>query len=225
MELDHIFIFSEAPEQAAQLLQQFGLTEGTSNVHPGQGTACRRFFFNNAYLELVWVTSEQEIKKPVIAKTKLWERSQYKLTNYCPFGLCFRKQNQINNSAALFEDGWQYKPPYLPEDLYVNVASNTDFPKEPMLFEMPFYRIAPKDYPAEQQQSLNHKKGFQEITKVILTLPTTIDHLSGPMKKVTSKSIVTLLEGKNYSAALEFDHCIKGETQSFQSIIALTIHW
>jgi len=225
MELDHIFIFTEAPEQATQLLQQFGLTEGTSNVHPGQGTACRRFFFNNAYLELAWVTSEQEIKKPVIAKTKLWERSQYKLTNYCPFGLCFRKQNQINNSSALFEDSWQYKPPYLPEDLYVNVASNTDFPKEPMLFEMPFYQIAPKDYPAERQQSLNHKKGFQEITKVILTLPTTIDHLSGAMKKVISKSIVTLLEGKNYSVALEFDDCIKGETQSFQNIIALTIHW
>ena len=34
----------------------FGLSEGTPNVHPGQGTACRRFFFRaeqsvHAYLK------------------------------------------------------------------------------------------------------------------------------------------------------------------------------
>lgn len=52
MELEHIFIFTNVPEQAAQLLQQFGLREGTFNIHPGQGTGCRRFFFQNACLEL-----------------------------------------------------------------------------------------------------------------------------------------------------------------------------
>ena len=94
-----------------------------------------------------------------------------------------------------------------------------------MLFELPFYRMAPKDYPADRQQPLDHKKGFREITKVILKLPAAIDHLSGAMEKVISNSIVTLLEGENYSATLEFDHCIKGETQNFQDIIALTIRW
>jgi hypothetical protein len=28
--------------------------EDSSNTHPGQGTANRQFFFNNAYLELLW---------------------------------------------------------------------------------------------------------------------------------------------------------------------------
>jgi hypothetical protein len=36
-----------------ELFAAFGLTEGAPNTHPGQGTACRRFFFRNAYLELV----------------------------------------------------------------------------------------------------------------------------------------------------------------------------
>ena len=86
MELDHIFIFTELPAQVANSLCKFGFTEGTPNTHPGQGTSCRRFFFENAYLEFVWVSREDEIKNPAIAKTKLWERSQYNLTNYCPFG-------------------------------------------------------------------------------------------------------------------------------------------
>ena len=62
MELDHIFVFTQEPEHIAHSLQQFGLTEGTPNVHLEQGTACRRFFFHNAYLELAWVVNEDEIK-------------------------------------------------------------------------------------------------------------------------------------------------------------------
>jgi hypothetical protein len=34
---------AEAPEATAQM--RLGLVEGPGNLHPGQGTACRRFFF------------------------------------------------------------------------------------------------------------------------------------------------------------------------------------
>src|SRR4051795_12503434 len=101
MELDHIFITTDSPDQSVNALQEFGLTEGSPNTHPGQGTACRRFFFENAYLELVWVTSENELKSPAIAETNLWERSRYQETNYCPFGICFRNVSSANNSGAL----------------------------------------------------------------------------------------------------------------------------
>jgi len=115
MELDHIFIFTKQPEQAAAALKQFGLTEGGKNMHPGQGTACRRFFFHNAYVEFVYVIDEKEIRNPAIHKMKLWERSQYLLTNYCPFGICFRNSNQGSNTPVLiFEDAWQYYSKFLP---------------------------------------------------------------------------------------------------------------
>jgi hypothetical protein len=226
MKLDHVFIITASPEQVATSLQEFGLTEGTPNTHPGQGTACRRFFFDNAYLELVWVTSEEELKSPGIAKTKLWERSQYRMTHYCPFGICFRNSNPENKGDTLiFEDSWKYRPPYIPEGMYVNVASNTDFPAEPMLFEMPFFRRIPKDYSPERLQPLDHKRGFKEITKVILTLPTTSENLSAAMQKVVSKRIVTIVPGSTYSVALEFDHGIKGGTQDFNPLIPLVISW
>ena len=226
MELDHIFIFTEFHEQVANRLHNFGLTEGSPNIHPGQGTSCRRFFFENAYLEIVWVSNEEEIKSPAIAATRLWERSRYKHTNYCPFGMCFRnKQNIDNNPVLLFEDGWKYKPPYLPEGLYVNIASNSVLPAEPMLFEMPFFGIAPKDYPAEKLQPLHHQKEFKEITKLILTLPVAPEHLSASMQNVIDNSIVALSSGSNFSVTLEFDHCIKGETHDFTDLVPLSVRW
>lgn len=226
MELDHIFIFTDSPAQVANSLDQFGLTEGTPNIHPGQGTSCRRFFFENAYLELAWVNSEEEIKNPAITKTRLWERSRYKVTAYCPFGLCFRnKEHTRQGTALIFEDGWKYKPPYLAEGLFVNVASNADFRWEPMLFEMPFFRFAPKDYPVANRQPLNHKKAFKKITKVILTLPDNIQNLSTAMQKVLANSIVAVSTGKDFSIALEFDDCIKEETQDFNPLLPLFINW
>jgi len=53
VELDHIFIFTTIGAPGAACLLQSGLTEGAPNIHPGQGTAYGRFFFHNAYLELL----------------------------------------------------------------------------------------------------------------------------------------------------------------------------
>src|SRR5207249_2167482 len=44
-ELDHVFICTAAGTPEAASLIAFGLTEGTPNTHPGQGTANRRFFY------------------------------------------------------------------------------------------------------------------------------------------------------------------------------------
>lgn len=216
MDLDHLFLFTNAPEQAAEALHRFGLTEGAPNTHPGQGTACRRFFFNNAYLELLTVSSEEEIKSPAIAPTKLWERSQYPHTSYCPFGLCFR------SGTPIFQEGWHYRPPYLPNDLYINVAPNTDRPTEPMLFELPFSNIAPKDYPPGKQQPLQHEKGFSEITKVTLNLPSTKD-LSPSLQNVINHSPVVIVQGTDYLVDLEFDYGKQGKLHNYSPLMPLTI--
>ena len=55
-ELDHVFVCCSAGGPEADALRRAGLSEGSPNTHPGQGTECRRFFFSNAYLELLWVS-------------------------------------------------------------------------------------------------------------------------------------------------------------------------
>jgi len=225
MELDHIFIFTHQAAEVASSLKKFGLEEGTANVHAGQGTACRRFYFQNAYLELAWVINEDEIKNPVIERTRLWERSRYELTRYCPFGLCIRTQRQSNHSMDLFfQDSWHYHSIYLPEGQFANIASNEGYPAEPMLFEMPFFGIAPKNYPVEKQQPLTHPRGFDEITKVTLTLPAPANGLSSAMKRLWQESGIHISRNEFYCVDLEFDDGRQGQMQDFTALIPLRIH-
>ena len=41
LNIDHIFIFSNKGGKEADELVEFGLTEGSSRLHPGQGTTNR----------------------------------------------------------------------------------------------------------------------------------------------------------------------------------------
>ena len=57
-ELDHVFIMCAVGGPEAVALSRLGLKEGSANTHPGQGTASRRFFFRNGYIELLWVCDQ-----------------------------------------------------------------------------------------------------------------------------------------------------------------------
>lgn len=89
-EIDHIFILTDIGTGAADQLISLGFVEGFSNVHPGQGTANRRFFFNNVGLELLWADNEADATSAPIRRTHLWERWKNRKDSACPFGVCLR---------------------------------------------------------------------------------------------------------------------------------------
>src|SRR5881409_435232 len=93
-ELDHLFICASIGAPEADRLVAFGLTEGTPNAHPGQGTANRRFFFHNAMLELLWVQDAAEAQSELVRPTRLWERWAGRSGGACPLALCFRPKSQ-----------------------------------------------------------------------------------------------------------------------------------
>src|SRR6266436_6531254 len=112
-EFDHVLICASEGAPEANGLAGFGLTEGTPNTHPGQGTACRRFFFRNGYLELLWVTDPAEAQSEAIQPTHLWERWKRRGSGGCPFGLGFRPSAYPAETPAF--PAWEYRPPYMPE--------------------------------------------------------------------------------------------------------------
>jgi hypothetical protein len=120
-ELDHVFICTSVDSLEASALTTFGLTEGPANTHPGQGTANRRFFFDNAMLELLWVDNEAEAKSELTKPTRLWERWAGRDRSACPFGICFRP---ATNSHAPPFPAWKYRPKYLPDPLCIDIATN-----------------------------------------------------------------------------------------------------
>src|ERR1700761_6859505 len=93
IELDHLFVCTDPDAPEAEKLIQFGLREGAPNQHPGQGTACRRFAFANAMIELIWVSDTKEAQSQHTKRTLLWDRWSGRDSIASPFGLCFRPIN------------------------------------------------------------------------------------------------------------------------------------
>jgi hypothetical protein len=163
-ELDHIFICCAEGAPEADWLIQSGFVEGSANTHPGQGTANRRFFFSNTYLELLWVCDPAEAQSEPVVPTQLWERWQRRSTGACPFGIVFRPKGSPFGEAPF--PSWSYRPAYLPAGLAIEVGLGLAL-SEPQLFYLPFARPPG----ARQPQPISHPTGIEAITGVTVTLP------------------------------------------------------
>ena len=162
MEVDHIYICTDYKAPVGDLLKEFGLIEGTSNIHPGQGTANRRFFFHNFMLELLWIENLKEVKNDLTKPMRLFERCSKKDKNISPFGIGFRPTTE-KDEKALFPV-WDYHPIYLPDFLKIQVADSTPL-SEPMFFYLSFAGRQDK-YPLEKLENMKHKSSLKEVTEV-----------------------------------------------------------
>jgi hypothetical protein len=146
IEIDHMFIGCRPGGPEADSLLKRGFVEGSPNTHPGQGTANRRFFFDNFMLELLWVVDEAEVTSEQTRRTRLWERCAYPATGNCPFGILFRSDG--NRSPPPFQT-WPYFPSYLPAGTAIEFAEETTL-QEPELIYLPFLRARePTSEPAK----------------------------------------------------------------------------
>lgn len=220
-ELDHLFICTDIGACDADRLISFGLVEGSSNTHPGQGTANRRFFFHNAMLELLWVHDAEEAKSEPIRLTRLWERWANRKDSACPLGVCLRSATANGDTVAF--SSWAYRPPYLPETLSIAVGTNSDVLTEPMLFQIPFGK-RPDQYPTEKAQPLEHRVGLREMTRVELVSPAA-NNPSPEFQAVIDTNQVKLRVGAEYCVELGFDGEVQGHRVDFRPGLPLIASW
>lgn len=205
--LDHIFIFCE-PHQAA-LPESIGLTPGSPNRHAGQGTANTRYFFENAYLELIWIENAAEAQSEITRPTGLWERSRWQNTGASPIGLAFRQDNP--NESPPFET-WPYRPVYLPAGMEIPIAANSTRLNEPLIFIVPG-AIAPINYPADRGQPTKHKAGFRRLSRVEVDVHTPSD-FSTVLNYIAEDPMIAIRKSAAPHATLEFDGAANGRGHS-----------
>lgn len=220
VELDHLFLLTDIGAPAADALVAFGFVEGSSNTHPGQGTANRRFFFHNVMVELLWVDNPAEAQSEPIRRTRLWERWRDR-DRICPFGICLRPSNASDDTVAF--SSWKYHPPYLPETLSIAVGSNSDMLTEPMLFQIPFGKRPDQAQP-EKAQPLEHPIGLREITRVEVISPV-IANSSAEFQAVLDTQQVQRSIGSDYCIELGFDGEVQGQQVDFRPRLPLIIIW
>jgi hypothetical protein len=161
MELDHIYICTDKNAPAADALIDFGLTEGSPNAHPGQGTACRRFFFHNFMLELLWGENNAEMTSETTKPLLLYEKCVLRRGDISPFGIGFRKTDETGNAAPF--PAWAYRPAYLPDSLSVQVAADTKN-TEPMYFYLFFAARQDSRESKKKPEPMAHRIPMRELT-------------------------------------------------------------
>lgn len=181
LEFDHAFICCSPGAPEGDALVRLGLTEGSPNTHPGQGTANRRFFFRNAFLELLWVADPEEARSEPARRTRLWERWSGRTSNACPFGLVFRSKG--TGAGAVPFPTWGYRPAYLPPDLSIGFADGVPL-HEPELVHVPFL-LRPG---VPRQEPTNHALPVRQVSGVSVGLPGA-ERLSPPSQAVSSAGL------------------------------------
>jgi hypothetical protein len=170
LEVDHAFIACApgAPERGALL--RLGFIEGSGNTHPGQGTANRRFFFENFMLELLWVANQSEATSVKTRRTRLWERcskletGMKRETDINPFGIVFRAVGDLDLPAPF--PTWAYHPSYLPAGMSIEISEGTTL-QEPELFYLPFLRQSGN----RRAEPINHTPPIRQVCGLAAGVP------------------------------------------------------
>ena len=168
LELDHAFVGCAPGAPEARALLERGLIEGTGNTHPGQGTANRRFFFDNFMLELLWVADARQVHSATTSPTRLAERCSRTHPATSPFGLVFRRAAEPGHELAERRPftTWTYRPAYLPAGMTIEIALGVPL-QEPELIVLPFLPGAAH----ASREPRSHGVAIGQIEKVSIGTP------------------------------------------------------
>ena len=211
---DHIFIFTNDQGKIADQLVEFGLTEGSSRVHAGQGTSNRKFYFENFFLEILWVHDETEINSELIKPIGLWQRAYYQSSDFSPFGLCIVNTNETNN---LFENAHKYQPSYFPDGMVIDILKNEHQPNFPWTFRLPF-----KGQKKNETEPTKHKNGIMQLSKVDFY----VENINDPnfIQSFKGEQNINFIKSDKTWLKLTFDKGKQGQIKTFE-VLQLTIEY
>ncbi|QSX32823.1 hypothetical protein JYB87_13870 [Shewanella avicenniae] len=218
MDIDHLFILCSPGAPEADVLDAFGLKECAPRDHQGQGTANRRFFFGNIYLELLYVVDEMQLQADINLVTRLPQRFDPHNSLICPFGVCY--SSLPNSNIALVD----YRPKYLPDGYQLMLAADNPL-TEPMWFFL-FNKNGEAVNAADtyQTQQLLDAHGLNQLTSVIISMVEGCVR-STAAKAMEQQSCISLVTGLTPLMELIFDDGLQGRSQDFRPALPLVINW
>lgn len=221
LKIDHLLICVNAPEKIAQILTDFGLIEGEPNSHFGQGTSNRRFYFDNIYLEFLYLDDPEAAQSPLTKPTKIYQRFFPHINQCAPLGVCFyadgatEKNNQFNLNQF---SNWAYTPKYLPSPLKIDILEAPI--SDPMYFFLDFISNTTR----KKHKKFTHKSGFKNITNIKYLTPH--PHLDSAIKTYISEhKLLEYVANDSHVFHLEFDEAVQSKTHDFRPNLPLIFSW
>lgn len=180
--LDHAFITCDIGAPEADALVARGFFEGSPNVHQGQGTANRRFFFANFMLELLWVVDPSEAA--TVRHTGLWERWSRRAAGASRIGIVYGGVD-IPPLPFITEP---YYPAYLPPPMSIEIVQGMAL-EEPALFWIPSLRADR----AKGSEPTHHTAPVRCVRRVSIGLPR-VNTLSHAARQVCEAGLLDFFE-------------------------------
>ncbi|MDC1288248.1 hypothetical protein N8198_10225 [Gammaproteobacteria bacterium] len=208
---DHFFILTKPGAPAAQRLIDIGLIEGSSNRHPGQGTANRRFFLANSTLELLFVSDSHEADYGRAAKLGFSRRLRDDSAS--PFGLIARSEAGCDVDPF---PGWRYCPQYFADDQCFLVGDNSDQLQEPLCICMP------SNLPLLAAPASTENTDWN-LTELIIDVPTSSASIA--LQAVAASAPISLRLGRLHHLELVFNTAQQGQRCDLRTDLPMTIRW
>ena len=172
LELDHFYIAVQPPaSRAADALRRAGIVIDTAvNRHVGQGTASIAAFFENAYLELLWVDSAVAVDSDHVADIASFRRaSDWRASGASPFGLGL---HVLTGSADNLGVPAQRLPaPHLGPNIFYLLLRQPEERQAADVFIMPDTAAVPRwidRFRGRRPDLFAHSFGGRRITRLIL---------------------------------------------------------
>lgn len=219
MKLDHVFIGTSDIGSAVDAVSACGFIEGSTNVHPGQGTANRRYFFSNTMLELLYVDERVSSDHPQNHLLELEARCRASLDDKSTSKLdvCFRPSHS-DDQKPLFEC-LHYKPSYLPSSLHIDIDRER-CAGDPLWFQLPFSSDA-KFIERTAQEPRDHPAGVECLTRLHVT--TTADSLSSTARIIEQATEVSVETSDHSVMIADFDNRAQGQVFDLRPLLPLIV--
>ncbi len=210
--LDHIFVITCPGAPVGDQLLDLRWVEGSANSHAGQGTANRRFFFDEFVLEFLFVADVDEALNGAGRNLKIQQRSVQ--AGACPVGLVVRSQ-----SEPVFPH-WKYYPDYFGGKMSFYVGENSDNFSEPLCICMPI--DLPKK-PAVSGANADVLSNPAVLSAVELALP--VAEMSCVLETFAEIDNLRVRTDREQRLTLVFNEGVAGHSKELHADYPITIRW
>jgi hypothetical protein len=210
LELDHIFILTDKPKEAGDLLVSMGLEESFSRDHKGQGTSNRRFGFSNGMLEILYVRDSEESNNGPAKNLRFSERIQTE--NASPFGIVLTRTR--DSKPGMPFNGWKYQPDYFEPPNAFHVGDNSEILEEPLCIYVPF--VDPVD-------RIEETGIFKSISNVQVSVP--LGKISDTLLTLKTADRLDIELGSEHMVILTLDNGRSGLSKDLRPVLPLIINW
>jgi Glyoxalase-like domain len=200
LSVDHIFMLVEhaEAERTIETLRRRGLTPSSGRSHGRLGTSNRFFCFDNAFLEILWISNRTHAAESPLAQ-QLMERVELRRNGANPFGIGLRTASRCD---PLPFETWIYHPPGdagLVND--IAIATSSADPTLPLLFRAQRTK-RPDEWVDGAAGERQRPGGYSDIVSLRLCTGTRADP-SGDLSTLSRLGMLSLRHAANDQPDIE----------------------